>query len=468
MNMGGARPRPREPGARRRDRDVGRRRRGLALGVVHPRHPRRRSSRVARVLHEGAAARAVREGGRARRGRSRTSNPAPISMEAAFARLKRIRTIRTVLVGVLRARLRAVQPAARSSRSTSTTPSTSTSVAASGASSSASAGIVALPFLPFVGALLRPRRTAQNPAKALALVGAADPAVGAVHAAAVLDAQHDAGSSILEHPAGGAHRRAAFAMVGPVLQAVVPVPPARHGHRDVDDVHLLHRRLPRRPPRRLPHRRDRRARHGASSSASRRAIIGGLLLMNGARFIRNDLSLVVEELLEEQEEHRKRTDAGRRASPVLQVANIDFSYGPVQVLFDVNFEVQQGETRRAARHQRRRQVDDPARRSAGSRCPNAASCGSTASNITYVAPETARPASGSCSCPAARACSRSLTVEQNLARQRAAQRAGRSARSTQRVADVLELFPELARAPEAARRAACRAASSRCSRSRAC
>ena len=34
----------------------------------------------------------------------------------------------------------------------------------------------------------------KNPAKALALVGAADPAVGAVHAAAVLDAQHDAGS----------------------------------------------------------------------------------------------------------------------------------------------------------------------------------------------------------------------------------------------------------------------------------
>ena len=30
--------------------------------------------------------------------------------------------------------------------------------------------------------------------------------------------------------------------------------------------------------------------------------------------------------------------------PVLQVADIDFSYGPVQVLFDVNFEVQQGET----------------------------------------------------------------------------------------------------------------------------
>src|SRR4029079_10729306 len=73
------------------------------------------------------------------------------------------------------------------------------------------------------------------------------------------------------------------------------------------------------------------------------SIIGGLLLMNGARFIRNDLSLVVAELLEEQEEHRKRTEHGL-APPVLQVADIDFSYGPVPVLFDVNFEVARGET----------------------------------------------------------------------------------------------------------------------------
>src|SRR4029077_4311865 len=67
------------------------------------------------------------------------------------------------------------------------------------------------------------------------------------------------------------------------------------------------------------------------------SIIGGLLLMNGARFIRNDLSLVVAELLEEQEEHRKRSEDGV-PPPVLQVADVDFSYGPVQVLFDVNFE----------------------------------------------------------------------------------------------------------------------------------
>src|SRR3974390_1458873 len=63
------------------------------------------------------------------------------------------------------------------------------------------------------------------------------------------------------------------------------------------------------------------------------SIIGALLLINGARFIRHDLSLVVEELLEEQEEHRKRSVEGA-ATPVLQVVNTDFSYGSVQVLFD--------------------------------------------------------------------------------------------------------------------------------------
>ena len=197
----------------------------------------------------------------------------------------------------------------------------------------------------------------------------------------------------------------AFAMVTPVLQAVCPYRLRGLGTAMGVDVRRLHRRL----------------RAAASSPTSSpnaigvrgavlilgipTSIIGGLLLMNGARFIRNDLSLVVEELLEEQEEHRKRDEQGAD-TPVLQVANIDFSYGPVQVLFDVNFEIHRGEMRRAARHQRRGQVDDPARRSAGSRCPSAASCASNGRNITYVAPEHARAHRASCSSPAARACSR--------------------------------------------------------------
>ena len=86
-----------------------------------------------------------------------------------------------------------------------------------------------------------------------------------------------------------------------------------------------------------------------------------LLLMNGARFIRNDLSLVVEELLEETGRAREALRRSKTAVPLLQLANIDFSYGPVQVLFGVDFEVQKGETRRAARYERCGQVDRAAR-----------------------------------------------------------------------------------------------------------
>ena len=72
-------------------------------------------------------------------------------------------------------------------------------------------------------------------------------------------------------------------------------------------------------------------------------LIAGLLLMRGARFIRNDLSLIAEEIEEEQAEHAWRT-ANPDDVPALQVSNVDFSYGRVQVLFDVSFDVQRGET----------------------------------------------------------------------------------------------------------------------------
>ena len=94
--------------------------------------------------------------------------------------------------------------------------------------------------------------------------------------------------------------------------------------------------------------------------------------MNGARFIRNDLSLVVEELLEEQDEHRKRS-VEHEEIPLLQLANVDFSYGPVQVLFGVDFEVRKGETSRCSAP-----TAQASRRccasSAVSPCPSVASC----------------------------------------------------------------------------------------------
>ena len=70
--------------------------------------------------------------------------------------------------------------------------------------------------------------------------------------------------------------------------------------------------------------------------------IGGYNIIKGSRAIRRDLSLVVEELQEEQAYFdlvSNDTDI-----PVMQVNHVDFSYGQVQVLFDVSFDVAKGET----------------------------------------------------------------------------------------------------------------------------
>ncbi len=73
------------------------------------------------------------------------------------------------------------------------------------------------------------------------------------------------------------------------------------------------------------------------------ALIGGALVMYGSRFMKRDISLVVEELLDEQAERRRATaDPGQ--VPVLQVRGVDVSYGNLQVLFGVDIEVARGET----------------------------------------------------------------------------------------------------------------------------
>lgn len=72
-------------------------------------------------------------------------------------------------------------------------------------------------------------------------------------------------------------------------------------------------------------------------------MVGSLMLIRGAGSIREDLSAVVAELREEHEEH-ERQQAEPESIPALQVANVDFSYGQVQVLFDLGFSVAKGET----------------------------------------------------------------------------------------------------------------------------
>ena len=70
--------------------------------------------------------------------------------------------------------------------------------------------------------------------------------------------------------------------------------------------------------------------------------LGGYNIIKGSRAIRRDLSLVVEDLQEEQA-YVDLVSEGADI-PVMQVNHVDFSYGQVQVLFDVSFDVAKGET----------------------------------------------------------------------------------------------------------------------------
>ncbi len=169
------------------------------------------------------------------------------------------------------------------------------------------------------------------------------------------------------------------------------------------------------------------------------SIIGSVMLMNGARFIRADLSLVVEELLEEQEEARKRAVEGAR-TPVLQCANVDFSYGTVQVLFDVNFEIHRGEcvallgTNGAGKSTILRVIS-------GLEIPERGVVRLNGRNITFVAPES-RARMGIMQLPGGKGVFPSLTVAQNLGVS-ARLNGGTHAEVDRRVDEMLELFPEL-------------------------
>ncbi len=71
--------------------------------------------------------------------------------------------------------------------------------------------------------------------------------------------------------------------------------------------------------------------------------LGGFFVIRGSGRLRRDLSLVVAELQEEQAEQKRQAEHPDDI-PAIQVNNVDFSYGPVQVLFDLSLEVKKGET----------------------------------------------------------------------------------------------------------------------------
>jgi ABC-type branched-subunit amino acid transport system ATPase component/sugar phosphate permease len=71
------------------------------------------------------------------------------------------------------------------------------------------------------------------------------------------------------------------------------------------------------------------------------AALGGVLLMFGARWVRHDITLVIEDVLERYQEGQRRKAGGE--IPALQIHNLDFAYGTQQVLFDIDLAVAEGE-----------------------------------------------------------------------------------------------------------------------------
>ena len=360
--------------------------------------------------------------------------PAPISMEAAFARIKRIRTIRTVLVAFCALGFGLFsQPALESLYLDDNLH--VNDVLERGLILSLS-GIFALPFLPIVGRYFD-RQYRNDPARALAMVG-----LLILPSALLVPIQFSVESTtlfwILKIPQA-VLTAAAFAMVGPVLQAVVPYRLRGMGTAMstlyiffiggfmgglisgflTDAVGL---------------------RATAIVLGVPSALIGGALLMNGARFIRNDLSLVVEELLEEQEEHRKRI-VEHEDIPLLQLANVDFSYGPVQVLFGVDFEVRKGETL-ALLGTNGAGKSTVLRVISGLAVPERGVVRLNGQNITYVSPEMRAKYLSIMQLPGGYGVFGNLTVEQNLTVSARLNANGRS-HVQARVANVFELFPEL-------------------------
>ena len=170
------------------------------------------------------------------------------------------------------------------------------------------------------------------------------------------------------------------------------------------------------------------------------AILGGWIMYRGARHVRHDLSLNVQELFDEQDEQRRTT--GDDEIPALQLNNIDFSYGPVQVLFDVAFEVKKGETL-ALLGTNGAGKSTILRVISGLGIPQRGVVRLGGRTVTYTSPQL-RSRLGIQQLPGGKGVFPDMTVRQNLVMGAYIHRHD-SADVERRIASVLELFPDLER-----------------------
>ncbi|MDI2127524.1 ATP-binding protein [Yinghuangia seranimata] len=173
-------------------------------------------------------------------------------------------------------------------------------------------------------------------------------------------------------------------------------------------------------------------------------LVGGLMLVRSSGFIKHDLSLVVAELREELAE-RDRQARDPEHVPVLQVHDVDFAYGNVQVLFGVGFEVRRGEvlallgTNGAGKSTILKAV-------CGLGTPSRGVVRLNGKTITYVAPER-RGRMGVRLLAGGKGVFPGMTVRENLEMAAFQLRDRDQAHRDGRLAYVLDVFPDLAARP---------------------
>ncbi|CAI7976519.1 branched-chain amino acid transport system ATP-binding protein [Frankia sp. Hr75.2] len=264
------------------------------------------------------------------------AEPMPISVEAAFARLLRIRTVKTAIVAFSALGFSLFTTSVLANLWAEDHYGMSTFQRGLMGSLGGAALLVALPIVgPRYDRLYH-----RDPARAVALLG-----LCILPGAVLLPVQwfmpNWVGFMLASIP-GAVFSSVAFSMVGPVMQSVTPYRLRGLGLA-LAAVYMFF--------------------IGATGGAILSGLIsnaydprvavlvigipatavGGLMMIRSASFVKNDLSLVVADLREELAE-RDRQRENPDNVPALQVNNIDFSYGPVQVLFDVAFDVKKGET----------------------------------------------------------------------------------------------------------------------------
>ncbi|WP_436776377.1 ATP-binding protein [Yinghuangia sp. YIM S09857] len=170
-------------------------------------------------------------------------------------------------------------------------------------------------------------------------------------------------------------------------------------------------------------------------------LVGSLMLIRSSAFIKHDLSRVVAELREEMAE-RDRQNTAPEDVPVLQVHNVDFEYGNVQVLFDVGFEVRRGETL-ALLGTNGAGKSTILKAICGLGTPSRGVVRLNGQTITYVAPEQ-RGRHGIRLLPGGKGVFPAMTVRENLDMAAFQLRDRDKAHRDARLAYVLDVFPDLA------------------------